>query len=274
MRGNAMDTKIELGENGTILVNAECVKANNMRVCHSHGVYELYYLREGNRILFADGCFYLIRPGDLFLVPPGMRHRTMDMDGGYEKIVIMLPCALVPRAVGAELRIVRPADARASSLCCIAEELDRLSRLSDLASQAQSLACVMQLLSAVLSLPPCAEAPIASPALGRVSDILNYIEESYTKRMTLSSLAERFFISEYYLCRIFKEYTGVTVNDYVTNLRLEKAACLLSAGISVREASRACGFGSEAAFAKAFRQKNGCCAKQFQMKLRSSDAEN
>ena len=269
-----MDAEIELGDNGAILVNAERVRANNMRTCHSHGVYELYYLIEGNRILFADGRFYLIREGDLFLIPPGMRHRTMDMDGGYEKIVIMLPCALVPRAAPEELRIVRPTDARASALRRAAEEVARLSRLSDLASQAQSLSCVMQLLSAALSLPPCAEAPIASPALGRVSDILNYIEESYTKKITLALLAERFFISEYYLCRIFKEYTGVTVNDYVTNLRLEKASRLLSEGIGVRDAGRACGFGSEAAFAKAFRQKNGCCAKQFQMQRRVSEAEN
>ena len=269
-----MDAKIELGDNGEILVNVECVKANNMRVCHSHGEYELYYLRAGRRILFADGSFYLIRAGDIFLVPPGMRHRTMDMDGGYEKIVIMLPRALVPRAARAELRIVRPVDARASLLRQIAEDLDRLSRLSDPASQAQCLACVMQLLSSVLSLAPCAEAPIASPALGRVSDILNYIEEGYAKRITLASLAQRFFISEYYLCRIFKEYTGVTVNEYVTNLRLEKAAVLLSSGIGVGEAGRCCGFGSEAAFAKAFRQKNGCSAKQFQMKLRASLAEN
>ncbi len=264
-----MDASILLGDRSEITIDAESLGANNMRLCHGHDRYELYYLKSGNRILFADGCFHLVRAGDLFLIPPGMRHRTIDVDGGYEKLVIMLPCSVVPMDIGAPLRIVRPTEADAKELLKAAEELVRLIYTPDLKNTARCMVLVMQILSYALSLPQCKETPIASPALGRVADILNYIEEKFNEKLSLSLIAEHFFISEYYLCRIFKEYTGRTVNEYVTSLRLETAERLLTHGESVRSVIKACGFGSEATFARLFREKNGCCAKEFQKKKRS-----
>ena len=258
-----MDKTIELGDHAVIMINAERLKANNMRTCHSHGVYELYYLIEGNRILFADGSFYLIREGDLFLIPPGMRHRTLDENGGYEKLVIMLPAALLPKGAEGMLRIVRPSEAETRELKADAETILRRMASSDFSDRIACLSAILRLMLSALTLPPCIEPPVASPALGKVSAILSYMEENYAQKITISSLAERFFISDYYLCRIFKAYTGRTVNEYLSQLRIEAAERLLLKGTSLHNVWRGCGFGSESSFARAFRQKNGCSAGQF-----------
>jgi AraC-like DNA-binding protein len=258
-----MDATIELGDHAEILINAERLKANNMRTCHSHGVYELYYLIEGNRILLADGSFYLIRKGDLFLIPPGMRHRTLDENGGYEKLVIMLPCAFLPKDADRSLRIVRPTEHQTHALKSDAEEILRRMYSEDFFDRIHCLSAVMRLMLSVFHLPLCNEPPVASPALGKVSAILSYMEENYMQKITVSSLAERFFISDYYLCRIFKAYTGRTVNEYLSQLCVEAAEHLLLQGASLHNVWRGCGFGSESSFARVFRQKNGCSAGQF-----------
>lgn len=257
-----MDYSLALGDHTVIDINAERLNANNMRVCHSHSTYELYYLLKGTRILFADGSFYLVRAGDLFLVPPGMRHRTLDEGGGYEKLVVMLPSALIPQGAENTFRIVRPAVDAAASIRRDGD-LVFLGPPTDFSGQARCFSAIVRLLCEVLTLPQCAEAPVASPAFGKVSQILDYMEKSYGQKISVSSIAERFFISDYYLCRIFKEYTGRTVNEYLTELRTEAAEHLLLQGVPLPSVRRACGFGSDSSFNRVFRQKNGCSAGQF-----------
>ncbi len=261
-----MDISIALCDGTEILIDAQSLAANNMRLCHSHERYELYYLKRGNRVLFADGHFYLLREGDLFLIPPKMRHRTLDEGGGYEKLVLMLPPALLASGAESALRIVRPAGAE-KEIPALADRILQAARDDALAGRAECLACVMRLIFYALSLPQCREAPIASPALGKIAEVLDYIEECYAEKISLSLLSERFFISEYYLCRIFKQYTGQTVNEYLTKLRLRAAERRLLQGEGVHGVWRACGFGSVAAFTRVFRQKNGCSAGEFAKRI-------
>ena len=242
----------------SVTVKCERVEQNNMPRCHSHDSYELYYLSRGERYLFAAGSFYSVRAGDIFLIPPGVEHRTLDSGGGaYTKLTCMLPPELLPRAELPEegVLIVRP----------VGEARERAAREASLAEVGTALerySAALRLLSECLTLPPCMER-VSSPTLGRMSEILGYIETHYAERITLTSLSERFFISEYYLCRLFKEYTGSTIMSYVTRLRLARARRLLERGGRVAEVARECGFGSVSAFGAAFRSAVGCSPRDY-----------
>ena len=252
-----MEAKIELSDGSEIKINSERVRANNMKLCHSHSLYELYFLTEGERYLYAENRFYLLRRGDIFLMPPGVMHRTLDAGGGgYSKFVVMLPRSLVPKCSGQPYRIVRPSGG-------YSEELFSLAKKAEETGEAGRFAAVMKLLSASVELPMCSEEAVSSPAIGRVGEILGYLDEHYTERVSLTSLSERFFISEYYLCRLFKEYTGRTLNEYVSHLRVERAKLLLSGGVAVSRVWRMSGFGSESSFTRVFREKVGCSAREW-----------
>ena len=240
-----------------VVVSSERLERNNMPRCHAHESWELYFLTEGERYLFVDGGFYCIRCSDAFLIPPGVEHRTMDSGGGaYSKLTCMIPPALIPTgALPDAVHIVRP-EGRAREDAFAA--LKRLERGDPL----EACAALWELLARVVSMPECREA-VASPTLGRMAEIIGYIDGHYTERITLTALSERFFISEYYLCRLFREYTGRRIHEYITSLRLHRAAWLLERGGRVSVVARECGFGSVSAFASAFRARFGCAPRDY-----------
>ena len=250
-----MNAKIELGDGTEIKINSESVKANNMKLCHSHQYYELYFLTDGERYLYAENRFYIMRRGDIFLMPPGLMHRTLDLGGGYSKFVVMLPRSVVPRYSEPAFRLVRPEGELARELLQAAETVCEGGE--------ECFFAVMKMLSAAVTLPLCSEETVPSPAIGRVGEILNYLDGHYTEKISLTDLSERFYISEYYLCRLFKEYTGGTLNEYVARLRVERAKLLLSSGVSIGKAWRASGFGSESSFFRVFRESVGCTALEW-----------
>lgn len=70
-------------------------------------------------------------------------------------------------------------------------------------------------------------------------------------------LAEHFFLSESYICRIFKLSTGTTINKYITARRISIAKSLLSNGLSINDVCIKCGFNDYSNFLKAFKKAVG-----------------
>ena len=57
--------------------------------------------------------------------------------------------------------------------------------------------------------------------------IRDYLDKHYTEKVSLDALTDQFFISKFYLTRVFKEQFGVSINTYVLNLRITKAKQML-----------------------------------------------
>ncbi len=92
-----------------------------------------------------------------------------------------------------------------------------------------------------------------------VRDICDYIEINYNQKLTLKSLSKLYFINEKYLGRIFKLQTGLNFNDYLNELRLEKALNkILSDNCSIIEAALDCGYSSVNYFNRLFFKKYHC----------------
>jgi AraC-like DNA-binding protein len=113
---------------------------------------------------------------------------------------------------------------------------------------------------------------VATPTLDRVADILKYIDAHFTENVTLINLSERFYLSEFYLCRLFKEYTGRTVLGYITSLRVNRAKALLdTTDMPISKIARSSGFGSISAFGAAFRARLGCSPREWRKRGRGKE---
>ena len=98
----------------------------------------------------------------------------------------------------------------------------------------------------------------------KLKQVLEYIGEHYTEDLTISRLAGLCYFSEYHFMRFFKKYVGMSCLEYIKNLRLEKAAELLSRGeVSVLEASLTAGFSNLSYFYREFKKKYGVTPKNF-----------
>lgn len=88
--------------------------------------------------------------------------------------------------------------------------------------------------------------------------VLQYIHAHYAEKITLDDLAKLEHISKSYLCRQFKQQTGMTVVAYVNRLRIETAKrLLLSTPQSVSAVAEQVGFESPKYFYRAFKSMVG-----------------
>ena len=100
----------------------------------------------------------------------------------------------------------------------------------------------------------------------QIDEILSYINLNLTEELTISGLADHFFLSPSYLCKIFKDSTGTTINKYITARRITKAKSLLSDGCSVTDTCSLCGFHDYSNFLKSFTRAVGISPKKYACK--------
>lgn len=67
----------------------------------------------------------------------------------------------------------------------------------------------------------------ASSQEGVLGSILHYIHHNYTSNITLESIAPLFGYNHSYLGKIFRKKMGVSFNEYIDRLRIERAKALL-----------------------------------------------
>ena len=92
-----------------------------------------------------------------------------------------------------------------------------------------------------------------------VQRMQEYIGENLGGEITLDRLSEVSLFSPWYSYRLFREYIGLTVADYVRRLRLSQSAMRLKKEHSkVIDAAFDLGFGSVDGYTRAFRREFGC----------------
>ncbi len=109
---------------------------------------------------------------------------------------------------------------------------------------------------------------ISNRSTERSNDVIEaskaYIEENYTKNITLEDVSMAVNISSYYLSRIFKESTGENFIDYLTKLRIERAKVLLnSTQYSMKEICLMSGYSDPNYFSKSFKKNVGVTPTEY-----------
>ena len=96
---------------------------------------------------------------------------------------------------------------------------------------------------------------MSTPIIERIK---NTVDENLEFDMSLSLIARNIGISVFYMSHIFKKHTGMTVVEYRTVKRIERAKQLLcTTGLSVTEIAFRCGFSSQGYFSERFTKACG-----------------
>lgn len=100
----------------------------------------------------------------------------------------------------------------------------------------------------------------------RLKNILMYIQDHYTEKITLADIASQANICQSECCRFFKKHMNESLFDYLLSFRIEKSLPLLSEQqLSITEISSLCGFSSASYYTKVFRERMGCTPTAYQM---------
>lgn len=245
----------------------------NMPRNHFHDSYEMYYLLSGERYYFIKDKTYHILKGNLVFIDRYDLHRTLDADiTSWERILINLkPEFLLSDDAERIKRLVSIFNNGSSVLSLTIKEQSIVEDfLFKMLSEAENkeisfedmiAANLIQLLSYVLRLKSI-NALSSDSSINyinkKATPIIQYINKHYMDPLSLELLAKLFYMSPYYLCKVFKKSTGFTLIEYLNQIRVKEAQTLLrGSGLNVTEVAEKVGFGSVSQFGRVFKEISG-----------------
>ena len=249
---------------------------------HYHEFDKLILLLNGRVTYVVEGVTYFLRPWDLLLVQHDMIHKpTIDPADPYERVFIWLgrewlasrsdsgealdSCFDIAREQG--FHLLRFDGERRLQYMQLIQRLEESLRSAEFGAARMAYTLCQQLLIGVnrdiLKSRTAQEETDSYRRDPKMEEILRYIAGHLEEDLTVDALAKRFFLSRYYLMHRFKDVTGYTVHQYVSQKRLLRAGELIRRGVPVMKAAEQAGFTEYSSFLRAFRNTFHMSPKDF-----------
>ncbi|MBS7298066.1 MAG: helix-turn-helix domain-containing protein [Eubacteriales bacterium] len=245
---------------------------NNHFHLHSHLEHEILIFLEGDSKYVVEEKSYDLEADDIIIIRKHEMHRIYhNSSKDYERIIIMVsPEFFVKHDCGEYEQVFLEKNKRRGNR--ISAELvhssglyDAVLRLkkysNDFSDMHNSItdSIMIEIMYLINKISMFEKSDTTNKTL---KNIINYINNHFTEEITLDILCENFFLSKYHLCHIFKEATGITVQEYVRQKRLTYADSLITEGKSLTEAALTAGFGDYSSFYRAYMKKYKTNPKQ------------
>ncbi len=239
---------------------------------HYHEFCKLLLLRSGSGGYWVDGQRYTLQAGDMVLIGSHCVHRPdFEENVPYERIIIYISPEFLRRESAEGCDLERIFSGERGHILRL-EEPDRrklvqlVSRLEqELSGDAYGrvILCNGMLLRLLVEIGrglQSHDAIQASPLTlrsGRIPEMLRYIENHLAEDLDNDTLAREFYISKYHMMRQFRQETGQSIHDYLTERRLIHARELIAQGMSATESCFQSGFRSYSSFTRAYNKRFG-----------------
>lgn len=258
---------------GTLISFAQRTGSYTMSQQHFHNFYEVYYLLGGSRYYFIKDNTYYVKSGDLVLVDKRELHRTLEtMEKFHHRMLVNVYDHMLQDQEGHLNQLLKELFRDGSMILSFGgadkEYVDELTnriyteiRQKKTGYELMIRSYVVQLLTFAVRnrdiLKKEAEDSLKR-ANKRIFEILNYINTHYAENLSLESVAQEFYISKFYLSHAFKEVTGFTFVEYLSNVRIKEAQRLLyKTNYPVSQVAEMVGFGTVTHFGRVFRKISG-----------------
>lgn len=246
-------------------------KTNN--VCYD---CRLFYLLFGDGALIADGVEYSVNQGTAIFLPPKTRYHFRFTDPGAVNIYV------VDLDLTDEMSDIKESLKTATEEDFSEEKVpdtmvfDPFRRVIVMNNASRIRDFISEVVEAMLR-EDCLSYPLASAYIKlaliymqkgldeqfgehRLAErIIEFVKENYSS----FDLSNKFIAGElhyhpYYISRVVKAKTGMTLHEYITDYRIKMAEnYLITTSRSVTEIAEACGFASYTHFIKLFRVRTG-----------------
>ena len=243
-------------------------KPGNAHSYHYHDSYEIYYLFSGDRYYFIKDKTYHAKRGTLVLIKPYEIHCASNFSKEpYERILISFKKSFLSELISAFQGVnffksfendVHIIDVPPTERAFFESQLT--SMLAEYKKDGEASKCFLKTALSELLLysqskgEECREEDHRDAVSKTVSLAAAYINNNFSEDISLTSVAERFFISPCYLSRTFKRVTGSSFAEYVNGVRIKEASrLLLKTDKSISDIAISVGFKSTTHFGRAFK---------------------
>lgn len=246
---------------------------------HINECYEIYYSISGGKQFLIDNKIYDINPGDMFIINQFESHYIAKIDKAlHERIVVSispeflksistekteLDYCFTNRTENSNHKISLNKEQQNRFLYFV----NKIIAVEGFGSDLVEYAAFLELMTAINTLYINNNDLSSTESLYKyntqVEEIMAYINKNITETITIEELSNKFYLSESYICRIFKVATGTTINKYILSRRISIAKSMLANGSEINEVCEKCGFNDYSNFYKAFKKAVGISPKKY-----------
>ena len=257
----------------TFIVSHRKALSHNMPENHFHSTFEIFYLISGKREFFIKDRTLVINEGDIVIISPNILHRTTNTEmPKHERLIVNIHETCMSVGNPSYRKILQPLFERDYIIvrCHLQERLkiETLSQsiIQEIDEKRPGFEMYSQTLVLQLVIICCRHMQknniealeYPSPMHERISEVVRYINNNYMHDLSLQFVAEKFYVSPYYLSRFFKEATGFTFVEYLNSVRIKEAKKLLEhSSMKVNLIYKKVGFGSITHFGRVFKAVTG-----------------
>lgn len=102
-----------------------------------------------------------------------------------------------------------------------------------------------------------------------IKQAMAFMEKNYTQKLTLQTVADCCYVSQWHLSKLLNRHTGKSFYDVLNSLRINAAKELLAdPSLKIGEISERVGYMDTAHFARTFKKLEGMSANEYRNKLR------
>lgn len=246
---------------------------------HIHDCYEIFYSISGGKQFLINNKFYDIKPGDLFVINQFESHYLSQIDQTVlERIVLSvhpdyvkalstpqtnLDICFTERPKQFSHRISLTKEQQKRYMYFINKITSNSGYGNDIIEKSAFMELLV-LLNSFYYISTQKESTISTYTYNhQVEEMISFINQHIQEPITIEILAKHFYLSDSYICRMFKSATGTTINKYMIARRISIAKSLLASGLNVNDVCEQCGFRDYSNFLKAFTRVVGISPKKY-----------
>ncbi len=240
------------------------------RNVHFHNEFEIILILDGTGTITVNNQPFSAEKDDIFVINPNENHE-FETHGSHLLCLITQISGRFLKDYVPEIGNLRFSSGRLNGKDeelkkAIFQTADCFMKREDL-YRMKTIAAVIQILNTLTERIPYTvgkEASSDSVRITRMRRWRDYIEKHCAEPIGLEDLEKGGSLSVTYISHLFREYFGISFQEYLNNIRFEKAMGLVnSTEMSVYDLALASGFSDAKYLNREFRRHLGCSVKEY-----------
>ena len=253
---------------------------------HSHDALEVFICIQNNYEVHANNKTYMLKEGDILIIPPNMLHEYINDKPGVRFIYLVEMNeffkshdykSIEPMFFDAFLCNQETCPDVYDTIYSLFMDMNKVYFTNSTFWETEVYSKIYQVFIEIARHAENAvktETYNSSQSMSRITALLRYLDINYAEDMSTEQAAEYTGFSKFHFMRMFKLQTGYTFHDYLTLKRIHTAEQLLVTDMPITDIAFQTGFNTLPSFCRAFKKYTNYSPSEYKKLRLSSQSDD